>query len=220
MVTNEAMRLLAADSRRLSKGVEDGRIGPEKIGRFVLFRVAHYVVKAAPDHTTKILVQRAVSGRAGAVTTHSELLGFKLSNLLTTTIGKLDPEEQRGILFYVTGDTRQYGLAVLGLQLLSESSAVEVTTKLVGWRSQYLQGLEERDLEVRRKVDALPLGIRRLCLSSIDEAALCLSVGDQRSAMSWLDQVRKLVARFGKDLPPAPSSPPPSERQLPVRRIP
>lgn len=211
MVINEAKRLLAVDSFQLSKGVEKGKIGPESIGRFVLFKVATHIAKASPDRTTRVLVQRAVDARAGAPTTHSELLGFKLSNLLTTTIGRLDPEEQRGVLYYVAGDSKQFGLAVLGLQLTGESSAVEVTARLIGWRSQYLEGLEKKDLVVRQKVDGLPLGVKRLCLSSIREAALCMSVGDQRSAMSWLRQVRKLVARFDRGAPPG-------DRQLPVRR--
>lgn len=211
MVINEAKRLLAVDGFQLSKGVEKGKIGPESIGRFVLFKVATHIAKASPDRTTRTLVQRAVDVRAGAPTTHSELLGFKLSNLLTTTIGRLDPEEQRGVLYYVAGDSKQFGLAVLGLQLTGESSAVEVTARLVGWRSQYLEGLEKKDLVVRQKVDALPPGVKRLCLSSIREAALCMSVGDQRSAMSWLSQVRKLVARFDRGTPQ-------SGRQLPARR--
>ncbi len=224
MVINEARRLLAEHSFKLMRNVESGKIGPEHIGRFVLFKVGGYVAKASPDRTTTILVHRAIGAKIDIPTTHSELLGYKLSNLLTTTIDRLDPEERRGVLFYTVGDSKQHGLAVLGLELLGESSAVEVTTKLIGWRGQYLEELEKQDLMVRARVDSLPLGIRRLAMSSIDEAALCLSVGDQRSAMGWLRQVRRLVARFGtKELPrsspdPRPPTPDPRVRQLPMRR--
>lgn len=197
MVTNEAKRILAEESYRFTKAVEKGRLGPEQICPYVLFRVGNRIIRANQDQATTLLVKRAIHTKARAPSTHSELFGYKLSNLLTTTIGRLDPEEQRGILFYVAGDSTQHGLAVVALQLLGESSAVDVTGRLIGWRSEYLEKLKKQDLAIRSGMDSLPPAVRSLAKSSLSEAGLCLSVGDQRSAMSWLRQVRRLVHRFG-----------------------
>lgn len=196
MVTNEAKRILAADSYRMTKIVEKGKIGPDQIGPYVLFRIGNRIVRANMDRTTITLVKRAIGTRAGSARTHSELFGFKISNLLTTTIGRLDPEEQRGILHYVAGDQTQHGLAVMALQLLGESSAVDVTQRLVGWKAEYLERLGRRDAQIRASVERLPIPIRRICHGSLHEASLCLSVGDERTAMGWLRQVRRLVDRY------------------------
>lgn len=196
MMFNEARRLLAADGRRLVKRVESGKLGPEQIGPVVLFTIARRVSKAG-DATVRALCERAVRTKASG-RTHSELFGYKLSALLTSTLVRLEPDVQRGILFYVCGDDKQHGLAVLGLEILAESSAVEVTGRLVSWRREVIGRLQADDEKTRRAVDDLPPQVRRLCLGAFAQASFALQDGDDRTVASWTRQVRTLVKRFGR----------------------
>lgn len=200
MVTTEARRLLAIDARKLVSRTEEGKLGPENIGPVVLFTIAKRISKILPDRTSRVLTERAVQSKA-QTRTHSEMFGFKLSNLLTSVIHRMDPESQRGLLFYVCGDAKQHGLAVLGLELLGESSGVEITEKLLQWKMSQVQLLDERDRATMVKIKELPPQVRRLCNGALTEAAHALSESDERSAQSWFSQVRKLVARFHQTLP-------------------
>lgn len=200
MVTAEAKRLLAIDAKKLVSRTEGGQIGPENIGPVVLFTIAKRISRILPDKTSRVLTERAVRSKA-QTRTHSEMFGFKLSNLLTTVINRMDPESQRGLLFYVCGDAKQHGLAVLGLELLGESSGVEITEKLLQWKTAQLHLLDERDRMTMVQVKELRPQVRRLCNGALTEAAHALAEGDERSAQSWFMQVRRLVRRFYQPRP-------------------
>jgi hypothetical protein len=200
MVTTEAKRLLAIDARKLVSRTEGGKAGPENIGPMVLFTIAKRISRILPDRTSRILTERAVQSKA-QTRTHSEMFGFKLSNLLTSVINRMDPESQRGLLFYVCGDAKQHGLAVLGLELLGESSGVEIAEKLLAWKASQIHLLDERDRMTMLKVKELRPQVRRLCNGALTEAAHALAEGDERSAQSWFMQVRKLVRRFHQPSP-------------------
>ncbi len=207
MVPGEARRLLAIDSKRLVERVDNGKIGPEKVGPFSLFLVANRLASMADDRVSRVLIERALHAKTDAARTHSELFGYKLSLMLTSTLPRLDPESQRGFLHYVCGDEAQHGMAVLALEILSESSGVEVAGRLVAWRAQVMDQLRKQDQEVLRRARDLPPQIQRLVRGALYEAETALSEKDERTARSWFLQVRMLVERFSGE-PPAASRQP------------
>jgi|GEM_PF-4421498 len=196
MLLGEAKRLLAIDGRRFAKRFESGKAGPERVGPQALFTIARRVLRAAPDGATRVLVERAIRTKAQGARTHSEVYGMKLSILLTTTIGRFDPDVQRGILYYVCGNDQQHGLAIMALTTIGESSGVEVTAKLVAWRKGILDALRQQDEAVLAEAQKLPLQVRRLVKGALYEAQTAMAEKDERTARSWLIQVRRLVARF------------------------
>lgn len=192
MMLSEARRLLAIDTKVM---VEKHSSGPEKVGRFALFRLARRMAKSIPNRAAHRLIQMAV-GAKGKAQTHSEIFGFKLTVLPTKVLPLADPEVRRGILFYVCGDEKQHGIAVLALQILNESSGVEVAQRLIDWKNQQLEEMNVAELEVRKRIRSLPPQVRRLCFGALVEAGHAIAEGDERTAYGWFMQIRRLVSMF------------------------
>jgi hypothetical protein len=194
MITSEARSILAADVKRLTEAVESGKIFPQDVPRMVLGSIVRRASFDAPDGLPEVATA-AVNGRVSAAT-HSDMLAVRAQATVQACIPRLDPESISGLLLYVVGDTRQHGLAIVGLQLLAESSGVEAATRLIAYRDSILAVTKRADQELIERVPTLPSGVRRSVLGALQEARSYLAEGDERSAANFFGTARRLIRRF------------------------
>lgn len=194
MITSEARSVLAGDARKLASAVESGKIFPQDVPRTVLTHIVRRVSFDSPAGLTPAVVA-AVNARVSAAT-HSDMLAIRAQACMAACVPRLDPESLSGLLLYVVGDVRQHGLAIIGLQLLAESSGVDAAARLVQYRDALLAASRKSDQELIDRVPTLPVGVRRSVNGALREARLFLADGDERSAASFFGVARKLIRRF------------------------